>query len=302
MSEKKKLFLVYIAVLSTMIIWGTSFVWSKIALEYYSSFTIVFFRLVISSIILILISVISRNFVRLEKKHIPIFLLLSLFQPFLYFIGETTGLNYVSPPVAAILIALIPLLTPFAALIFLSEKISILNFVGIIISLLGIILVIFEKDLSLIIAWEGLALMFLAVFAAISYAIIVKKLPAKYSAFNIVLYQNIIGMFYFLPIVLIFFTDNIIEVGFNKNVFIVILQLGFFASTIAFLLFVYALKRLSITKVNVFTNVIPVFTLIVSWILLKDMILWHQIIGVFIVITGVTVSQLRFKRKKNKNV
>lgn len=300
MTEKHQKIFTYSLLTIAMLIWATSFVWSKIALEYYSSFTIVFFRLIISSVLLIAICLIKKNLTLPAKKHLPIFFIMSFFEPFLYFIGETTGLSYVSPAVAAVIIAVIPLFTPFAALFFLKERISVLNMVGIIVSLCGIMLVIFEDGLRLIIAWEGLALLFMAVFSAVAYSVLVKKLPKQYSVFQILLYQNVIGAFYFLPIVLIFFRENIIATGFQKEPILAILQLGFFASTIAFLFFLYALRRLSINNVNVFTNIIPIFTLIVSWIILKDIILPHQIVGIFVVITGVAVSQLRRKSYKQK--
>lgn len=299
MNERKKLFLVYSALVIAMIIWASSFVWSKIALQYYSSFTIVFFRLIISTIFLFVFIVITRKILLPEKKHILILFLLSFFEPFLYFVGETTGLNYVSPSVAAIIIAVIPLFTPFAALIFLRERISVLNLIGIVISMCGIILVIFEKGMKLIIAWEGLALLFLAVISAVSYSIIVKKLPTKYSVFDIVLYQNIFGVLLFLPIVAIFFSDEVLNTDFRPEAFYAIIKLGFFASTIAFVFFLYALRSLSITKVNVFTNVIPIFTLIISWIVLNEIMLRHQLIGIVVVIAGVVISQLRLKSYKS---
>ncbi len=294
----KKKFLVYLCLLTAMIIWATSFVWSKIALEYYSSFTIVFFRLVISSVILFLFLLLTKKLVVIEKRHIPVFLLLSFFEPFLYFTGETTGLSYVTPPVAAVIIAVIPLFTPFAALIFLKEKISVLNLIGIMVSFVGIILVIFEKGLKLLIAWEGLLLLFLAVISAVAYSVIIKKLPPKYSAFDIVFYHNAIGALYFFPIVIIFFREHLLFAGFQTEALIPIINLGVFASSVAFVCFAYALKNISITKVNVFANIIPVFTLIVAWIVLDEIILTHQIIGIFVVISGVIISQFRLKSYK----
>jgi drug/metabolite transporter (DMT)-like permease len=295
MTEKTKMILVYTSLIISMIIWAGSFVWSKIALEFYSSFTIVFFRLIISSILLLFFMLATGKLRKIEKKHMPIFMLLSFFEPFLYFTGETTGLNYVSPAVAAIIIAVIPLFTPFAALIFLKEKISVLNLIGIVISMCGIILVIFEKGMKLLVAWEGLTLLFLAVLSAVAYSVVVKKIPEKYSVMSIVLYQNLFAVLYFLPIILFFFPEDITGANFHPEAIWPVLNLGFFASTIAFLLFLFALRNLSITKVNVFANVIPVFALIIAWFILKETVLPNQMIGIFVVIFGVIVSQFRLK-------
>lgn len=298
--QRKKLVLLYASLITAMVIWATSFFWSKIALETFSSFTIVFFRLIISTFILLIFLFAAKKITIIERKHIPIFILLGFFEPFLYFTGETTGLNYVSPPIAAIVIAIIPLFTPFAALFFLRERLSVLNLLGISVSFIGILLVVFEKGMKLLVAWEGLLLLFLAVISAVAYSVIVKKIPKKYSVVNIVLYQNIVGIMFFLPIVLIFFKDNIIETGYHKEAFSAILKLGVFASTAAFILFLFALRNLPITNVNVFTNTIPIITLIVSWLFLKETLLLQQVIGIGVVIVGVIISQMRLKSYKRK--
>jgi drug/metabolite transporter (DMT)-like permease len=135
----------------------------------------------------------------------------------------------------------------------------------------------------------------LAVFSANGYSVMIKKIPDEYSILNIIFWQNVFGMLYFLPIVAIFCRDDIFVKGYNKEAFIAILQLGFFASTLAFLFYMYALKFMAITKVNVFTNVIPIFTIIISYLILDEEIGTKKVIGIFIVITGVIISQLKYK-------
>jgi len=137
MTVNKKLLYTYIAMILAMIFWGFSFVWSKILLEYYEPITIVFLRLLISSLFLFAIGYFFKKLKPIAKADVSKFLLLSFFQPFLYFIGETIGLKYVSSTTASVLIATIPLFTPIVAYYFLKEKLSVLNFAGIIISVFG---------------------------------------------------------------------------------------------------------------------------------------------------------------------
>jgi len=281
-----------------MILWGTSFVWGKIALEYYNAITVIFFRLVISVIFLVPVLLIARKFVLPRRKHLHLFLLLALFEPFLYFLGETNGLAYVEPSMASVIISVIPLFTPIVAFYFLREKISVLNLIGIVISITGIVVLVFGKDMSLEVSVNGLLLLFLAIVAANGYSVMIKKIPDEYSVLTVIFWQNVIGMLYFLPIALIYSTGEILTIGFVSRGFWAIVELGILASTVAFLFYMYGLKFMPITKVNVFTNVIPIFTIIISYLFLDEQIGIKKIIGIIIVISGVVLSQLGKTRKK----
>lgn len=295
MESKKRTLLVYGLLIVSMILWGTSFVWSKVALQYYNTNTIVFFRLIVSALILSPVLFITKKFKFPAKKHIPMFLLLALFEPFLYFLGETNGLKYLTPSMTSVLISIIPLFTPFVAYLFLKERITVVNLLGIIISIGGILLLVFGKDMSLEVAPLGLALLMLAIIAANGYSVMIKKLPNEYSIINIIFWQNILGILYFSPIVAFTSHDDIFVTGFVQEGVFAILKLGFFASTLAFLFYMYGLKFMSITKVNVFTNTIPIFTIIISWLILDEGIGPKKIIGILIVIGGVVISQLKYR-------
>ena len=154
--------------------------------------------------------------------------------------------------------------------------------------------------MSLQVSIIGLLLLLLAIVAANGYSVMIKKIPKEYNILNIIFWQNLLGILYFLPIVTIFSGKKIVETGFIKEAFWPIFNLGFFASTIAFLFFMYALKHMSITKVNVFTNVIPIFTIIIAYLYLDEEIGTKKIIGICIVITGVFISQLKYKLIKFK--
>ncbi|MDD2635025.1 MAG: DMT family transporter [Bacteroidales bacterium] len=302
MKNNKKLILVYFLLTISMILWGTSFVWSKIGLTYYNSITVIFFRLLVSTIVMIPVLLVSKKFKFPTKKHFPLFVLLALFEPFLYFIGETTGLSFVEPSMAAVIVSIIPLFTPFVAFYFLNEKITILNVLGIVISISGIVILVLGKDMSLQVSMIGLGLLLLAVVAANGYSVMIKKIPDQYSILNIIFWQNILGMIYFIPLLLIFSQEDLFVTGFVEEAFWAILSLGFFASTLAFLFFMYGLKFMSITKVNVFTNVIPIFTIIVSYLFFDEEIGVRKILGICIVIVGVIISQLKYRLVNRKRL
>jgi len=113
MQEKK--WLVYLALILAMIFWAFSFVWVKEVYLVYGPLTTVLFRLVIASGILLAFAFLTGKIVKIERKDYGTFVLLSFFEPFLYFMGESYGLMYVSSTVGAIIVATIPLFSPTAA-------------------------------------------------------------------------------------------------------------------------------------------------------------------------------------------
>ncbi len=311
--KNKKTIYTYLAMLVATFFWGLSFIWSKVLLDFYTPITIVFFRLVISSICLVIVGLIFKRIQKFNIKDLKSLLLLSFFQPFLYFIGETTGLKYVSSTTASVLIATVPLFSPVAAYYFLKEKLIFLNFIGILISIGGVLLVLIKDDFKISASAKGLALMLLAVFAAIAYSVIVVKFAKKYNVFSIITYQNIVGVFMFLPFFLVFDYKEFMDTKFTVEIFEPLIYLSIFASSLAFILFTYGIKNLGITKANTFANIIPVFTATFAFFLLGEKLTIINIIGIAIVVSGLYLSQINkklrlkniiipFKKEKNNNL
>lgn len=299
MNRKHQLFVIYPLLTIAMILWAYSYIWAKVALEYYRPFTLIFFRTVISAVFMFLVLLAMKKQFRIQAKHLPAFALLAFFEPFLYFIGETSGLNKVDASSTSVIISTIPLFTPFAAYYFLKEKVGLFNVIGIVLSMFGIAVMVFNNDFEIQILVEGLLYLLLAVSAAIGYSVMIKRLPGNYSVFTIVFYQSLLGAIMFLPLVLIFDYSYIVETGWVNEAVFPIVKLGVFASAIAFLFYMYALKFMKITKVNIFTNMIPVFTIIISWYMLGESIDARRIVGMLVVVTGVFISQINVNRNPN---
>ncbi len=281
----------------SMIFWAFSFVWVKQAFTSFEPFTVVFFRLLISAIVLFTILKTIKQLTPLKKQDIKWFAILAFFEPFLYFLGESYGLKVVSSTMGAVIVSTIPLFAPIADRFFFKAKITGLNIIGIVISFSGVLIIILEKDLSLNAPLYGILLVFMAVFAAIGYTVVLKKIPLHYNAVSIITYQNAIGVFYFLPLFLIFDIRDIDINTISSEAVWAIVQLAIFASSIAFIFFTYSIRIIGITKANAFVNLIPVFTAIFAWWLLDEPLTLKKFIGIGVVIGGVLISQI--KRKKS---
>jgi len=286
-------FKVYLFAVLSMLFWGLSFVWFKIVVQWYEPITIIFLRLILSGSFMMIFMLMMRSWQVIKRKHLKYFLLLSFTQPFCYFLGESFGLKLVSSTMASVIIATIPLFSPIAAYYMVREKVTIHIIIGIVFSFIGILLMIFNPDLSLNAAPMGIFLLFVAVFAAVSYSIIVRKISHEYNPVTIITYQNLIGAVYFLPLFMIFDFQHFITVRPNRELVLAMLQLAFFASTLAYVFYIIAIKGIGVIKANVFTNLIPVFTGIASFYILGEQFSALKIVGMVLVMCGVFVSQLQ---------
>jgi drug/metabolite transporter (DMT)-like permease len=283
----------YISVVLAMIFWSMTFIWFKIANEVFPPFSIVFLRLVISSIILLTGSFFIRPLQKIERKDLKWVLLLSIFEPFLYFIGESQGLTMISSTLAAVIIGTIPLLVPVGAFLFFKERLSLLNISGIIISFAGVLIVVLNRGFTFNANPAGIMLMFLAVISAVGYTLMVRKLVGRYNPYSLVTYQNILGIILFFPLVAVFEYDSLISVEITNRALISLFCLAIFGSTLAFVLYNYSIKKLGAFKANIFTNIIPVLTAVMSFYILSEEMTFRKVTGIAVVLAGLLLSQLK---------
>lgn len=290
---KKSIVYYYLFAVLAMLFWGLTFVWSKIALDFYEPVTLIFLRLVISAALLGLVIKIFGSFQKIERADRKWFMLLALAEPFFYFLGENYGLKYVSSTISSVIIATIPLFSPFVAFLFSRERTGIFSWLGILVSFLGIIIMIVNPDLSLNAELKGIAFLFLAVGSALLYSAYVRKLTGKYNALNIIVRQNLLGALYFMPLFFIFEFQSFITIQPTRELVLAVLQLAVFGSCIAFIFFTMAIAKLGMVKANIFTNLIPVFTAVFSYFVLYEVFNIQKITGIVLVLLGIVVSQMR---------
>jgi drug/metabolite transporter (DMT)-like permease len=282
---------IHIIAMVSMLFWGMSYIWSKIVFEFYSPLTTIFFRLLISFLSLILFIALTHQFEKIRKEDRWLFIAGALFNPFLYFIGENYGLKMVSASLSSIVVATIPLFAPFAAYYYFKEKLKPVNLAGLILSFVGLLIIILKKDFSLSADPLGLLLLFLAVFSAVFYTIFLKKLTTRYSPLTVITWQNLLGALYFLPFFLFFETPKVFEAIPDAKTLGALILLGVFASSLAYVLFAGVVKSLGVIQSSLYTNLIPVFTVIFAFYFLNESFTTTKIIGMAVVITGVVLSE-----------
>lgn len=288
-------FRLYFILVLSMVLWSYTFIWYKEVFIYLQPMTTIFLRLIIASVILLIFNYLTGKLQKIKTEDYGLLILMAFFEPFIYFIGESFGMSKVSSTIGAVIISTIPVFTPVISRFLFSEKLGFLNLAGIAVSFAGVIIVVIKKDLSFAADPAGIALLFVAVAGALGYTAIIYRFTKKYNPFTLVTIQNTFGVFWFLPFVFIIEGNPFAALKPDMNMLLPLFNLAFFGSSMAFLLFIYGIKHLGPTRANMFSNIIPVSTALISALWYGEIITLQMAVGIFIVVTGLFMSQLKRK-------
>ena len=284
----------YVGILFATLLWGLSFVWTNQLLQAgLPMYTLLMSRLVIAGIFLLVTAIFTDSFIKLQRSDFKWFILLVLFEPFLYFIGETYGIVYTgSAGISAIVISTLPIFTMITGYMIYSEKLSKINIFGVIFALVGVAVSLLDNNMEFTVRPLGIIMLFLAIFSATGYSLLIKKLSEKYNPITIVIVQNFLGALLFAPFVLSE-SSRLVNFHYNFTNLYPLFLLAIFPSSLAFLTYIGAVKRIGVAKASMFTTLIPIVTLLFSAMIGQEELRQRNIIGVMIVVFGLMLSQMR---------
>jgi drug/metabolite transporter (DMT)-like permease len=303
----------YLSVVTAMLIWAGAGIAVKAALVVFTPLTLIVLRFTLAVILMLVIGLLFQSnkivgLQRIEKKDIPLFLLGGLFQPFLYFIFETyTYQSFSSPTIAEALLSTQPVMAPLFAFVLLREKVTRNNIIGILLSTIGMLMLLLlgngqsgEEAIPLSRNGLGVILAILTVSMSVSYSVILRRIPSRYSPLSIVFYVQSISLVLFYIVwgvmgeagTLLALGNGDWEIG---KAFGAVGYLAIFASVTAFVLFCYTVRKIGVTRANIFNNVRPVFTAILMWLIFGEVLPVWKLVGIIVIIIGLFVSE-----KKNK--
>ena len=308
-----------------MLIWAGAGIAVKEALVVFSPLTLIVMRFTLAVLLMLSIGLLFRHnsivgLQRVERKDIPLFLLGGLFQPFLYFIFETyTYQSFSSPTVAEALLSTQPVMAPLFAWVLLRERVTRNNILGIVLSTLGVMMLLMMGGGPLAMGdgsiGKGVLLAVLTVSMSVSYSVVLRRIPTQYSPLSIVFYvQSFALVLFWVMWGISGIGDGISGIGdgilgdsamrlLGEEQWVrSLLSVGYLAvlaSVTAFILFCYTVRKIGVTRANVFNNVRPVFTAILMWMMFGEILPIWKIIGIIIIIIGLFISQKQEKGVKN---
>lgn len=268
-------------------IWALDFIVAKKALEFVDPFTLIFIKY---SFALSLIFILKRVFAKdtsLNKRDLPTFLICSFIGTVVFYGTEYMAMQYLPVAIVSIILASVPTVSIITEATFFKKPITIIMFLGTIVSLGGVVLII-GADHSDLLQGKilGYSLAFVAVICWNIYNFATDKLYKRYSEISIVFYQIIITLVLLAPYALTHLPQaNAISL---KLVGLLAFQ-GIISAGFGYIIYVNALKTIGITPTSLFSNFLPISTVLLSWLLLDERIGTLQIFGGILVVSAACI-------------
>ena len=286
--------LTYILITASVIFWGISFILTKelfLTEENMTVTALITLRLAIASAVMLPALALTRRLQRIRRQDIKWFLLLALCEPFIYHLCETNGVRLVSGSLASVVIATIPLFVPFGMWIAYRQRLKPSLILGVALSLAGVVLMLGGEIGFHGTALQGLLFLSGAVVIAVVYTILLVKIVDHYNPLVVTTWQNLIGLAYFLPLLLAFDAPTLPMLSWSPKMLLLILTLGILCSTLAYAGYNYGVRNLGASEACIFNNAIPVFSLIAAVAIGQEEFSWLKLLGMTIVIAGVVIAQ-----------
>lgn len=301
MKENKTL-LATLAALGAQVIFGFSFMFTKIALNYASPMTVIADRYIIAFLGLTVVILATKTKINL-RKNIWKLALMSAFQPVLYFVFETYGIQMTTSAFSSIMISMIPVVSMISGIFILDEVPSPMQYIFSALSVAGVVIMSLAGNADGTVTILGIVLLFGAVISSVGYNTLSRKISAEFTAFERTYAMTLIGLVSFVGIAIaenIKNPANVINSFASFEYTSAILYLGIISSVVAFLLLNYANTYLPVAKTTAFSNATTVVSVIAGAIFLGEKITLITLFSGIMIIAGVMGVQM-FGMKKAKN-
>lgn len=278
----------------TIVIWGTTFISTKLLLEALSPVEILFFRFLIGYLILWILKPMR---LQVNRKQELLFIGAGFCGVTLYFLLENIALTYTLASNVGVIIAIAPFFTAQFAYFFLkNEKPKPCFYIGFLCAIIGIFLISFNGA-ALKLNPLGDLLAILAAIVWAMYSILTRKLSEyKYHVIPMTRRIFFYGLLLMMPALLFLDFDPCLSTFQNPVLLGNIIYLGFGASAICFVTWNCAVKILGAVKTSVYIYIVPVVTMVTSFLILKEPITPLAVFGMALTILGLGISEKNDKR------
>lgn len=287
----------HLAALLTIIIWGTTFISTKILLVDFKPVEILFFRFAMGYLVLLMIC--PRRLKGVERKQELTFIAAGLCGICLYYLLENIALTYTMASNVGVIISAAPFFTAILAHLFMrsEEKLRANFFVGFVVAMIGIFLISFHGS-SLELNPMGDILALIAAFVWACYSILTKKISSY--GYPVILTTRrtfFYGILFMIPT--LFFFDFKMDLSRFENISYLfnILYLGLGASALCFVTWNFAVKVLGAVKTSVYIYMVPVITVVTSVLILHERVTLLSGIGTILTLVGLFLSESKIQKK-----
>ncbi len=280
----------YTLLVFAMMLWSSTFIMLKVAFRTYDPMVVIFGRMLVASLCAVFFPFVFRG-VRLRIKDLKYILLMVICEPCLYFVFEANALVHTSAAQAGMITSMMPLMTAIGAWIILKEHLTPKTCMGFAIAVGGALWlsVVSEASIHGPNPLLGNFFEFLAMVCATGYALVLKKLTQRYSPLFLTFAQAFAGTIFFFPA--LFFPGTTLPDQLDPAALLSILYLGSGVTLGAYGLYNFGVSRIPASQATAFINLIPIFTLMLSSLILGERFTSIQYLASALILAGVLLTQ-----------
>lgn len=289
----------HLAALFTIIIWGTTFISTKVLLVDFKPVEILFFRFVMGFAALLLVC--PRRMKGVNRKQEMTFVLSGLCGICLYYLLENIALTYTMASNVGVIISVAPFFTVMLSRLFLKSegKLRANFFIGFVVAMAGVALISFNGS-KLELNPMGDVLAVLAAFVWACYSILTRKISSfGYPVILTTRRTFFYGILFMVPALFLFDFEIDLERFADMTYLLNILYLGLGASALCFVTWNLAVKVLGPVKTSVYIYMVPVITVVTSALILMEPVTWVSVMGTVLAVAGLFLSEYNGKENGN---
>ena len=291
----------HLAALFTIIIWGTTFISTKVLLVDFRPVEILFFRFVMGFAALFIVC--PHRLKAVSRRQEATFVLAGLCGICMYYLLENIALTYTMASNVGVIISVAPFFTAILSRLFLKSegKLRANFFIGFVVAMAGVVLISFNGS-KLELNPMGDILAVLAAFVWACYSILTRK--SSSFGYPVILTTRrtfFYGILFMIPALFLFDFEIRLERFANITHLLNILYLGLGASALCFVTWNLAVKLLGAVKTSIYIYMVPVITVVTSVLVLKEPITWGSAVGTVLAVAGLFLSEYNGKgSRKNE--
>jgi drug/metabolite transporter (DMT)-like permease len=291
---------IYLGLLLTMLFWGGTFIAGRILAASVPPPDAAFTRFVLAAVTLAFLTRLIDGHLRLPpKSQLVGLLLLGLTGVFSYNICFFSGLRYIEAGRASLIIALNPMAITIGAVLLYGERLSLLQCVGLLISLCGAFLVISNGDPAILFSggfgWGETAIIGCVISWA-AYSLIGRSVLKAMTPLSAVFYSALFGALMLFPATLV--DGSLPNPGsYAAADWLSLLFLGILGTAAGFTLYYRAITKIGAARSSVFINLVPLFSILLAWLFLAETVNLSVLFGGAILMTGVYLTNRKAKTR-----
>ena len=283
--NKSRLPMYYVYGMIPIVIWSSTFAFSKVCLEAFSAPVLSMYRFIFAGLFMLVFAIVKKIGMP-AKEDIPVFILSAVIGFSLYQLVFNKGIDMLTSATACIIIATTPVITAVFARILFKEKIRVGGWIGMMICFAGILVLMLWNGVFSING--GIFWMLGAAGMLAGYTLLQRKLTKRYTALQATAYSIIIGAVMLLFVMPFGGIEQAAHA--SLKVWLCTAYLGFIGSSVSYLCWSKALALTDQTaKVSNLQFIQPILAMFWGFLLVAEVPTMDMYLGLVIVVIGLTV-------------